>query len=209
MKQEIEAIIAQLESCGYECQGGPLELNVAFIKLKDLNKFAPTGTVLIDAGMPLSELLIQIDKFKTQKTELFKEHEQQKANLDAILTKLTRLKTLAMEGINTSLVGIAEKLISCSGQPYNFVDGRRLTESAALDIAKGAPFLRTRCFGNKQYDRFYQAADCEYGMGPRHGSIVDRISLNQRNHEFTEEEKTACIYYLENYEKIVKATIAK
>lgn len=35
-KYALKAIVEQLESCGYECEGGPLELNTAFIALKEL-----------------------------------------------------------------------------------------------------------------------------------------------------------------------------
>jgi tRNA G26 N,N-dimethylase Trm1 len=34
--KRIEAIVKQLESCGYECVAGPLRLNTAFIELKAL-----------------------------------------------------------------------------------------------------------------------------------------------------------------------------
>lgn len=33
---ELQRIIDQLELCGYECQGGPLEMNTAFIRLKEI-----------------------------------------------------------------------------------------------------------------------------------------------------------------------------
>lgn len=32
----IKEIVEQLKSCGYECQAGPLENNVAFIELEKL-----------------------------------------------------------------------------------------------------------------------------------------------------------------------------
>lgn len=34
----LKEIVEQLKSCGYECQGGPLENNIAFIKLKEMAK---------------------------------------------------------------------------------------------------------------------------------------------------------------------------
>lgn len=36
VQDELLEIIDQLELCGYACQGGPLELNVAFIRLKEI-----------------------------------------------------------------------------------------------------------------------------------------------------------------------------
>lgn len=32
----LKAIIEQLESCGFECEGGPLRLNTAFVALKEM-----------------------------------------------------------------------------------------------------------------------------------------------------------------------------
>lgn len=34
------AIVEQLESCGFECEGGPLELNTAFIALKEMGSLS-------------------------------------------------------------------------------------------------------------------------------------------------------------------------
>jgi hypothetical protein len=39
----LKEIVEQLESCEYECEGGPLEMNTAFIELK---KAALEGQVL-------------------------------------------------------------------------------------------------------------------------------------------------------------------
>ena len=32
----LKEIVAQLEACHYECQAGPLEMNVAFVNLKKM-----------------------------------------------------------------------------------------------------------------------------------------------------------------------------
>lgn len=42
LKQELKGIVAQLESCKYECEGGPLENNVKFIRLKEIAETMPT-----------------------------------------------------------------------------------------------------------------------------------------------------------------------
>lgn len=34
--KKIQEIVEQLEGCNYECEGGPLNMNIAFIKLKEL-----------------------------------------------------------------------------------------------------------------------------------------------------------------------------
>lgn len=34
--EELLEIVQQLERCGYECEGGPLNMNKAFVRLKEL-----------------------------------------------------------------------------------------------------------------------------------------------------------------------------
>lgn len=36
MQEKLKAIVEQLKSCGYECEGGYLENNTAFIELEEL-----------------------------------------------------------------------------------------------------------------------------------------------------------------------------
>lgn len=51
----ITDIVNQLESCGYTCEGGPLEMNMAFIALKKMAKREHTD-VKIDADSIAREL---------------------------------------------------------------------------------------------------------------------------------------------------------
>lgn len=44
-------IVAQLESCKYECEAGPLEMNTAFIALKEAARPDPAGVRKIVAEM--------------------------------------------------------------------------------------------------------------------------------------------------------------
>lgn len=69
--------------------------------------------------------------------------------------------------------------------------------AAVRDLQEGCPRMKNRYFGIKAYDRWgAQIADCEYGMGPRHGSIWFRIGLSQPRSVLSEEERRACIRYL-------------
>jgi hypothetical protein len=59
--------------------------------------------------------------------------------------------------------------------------------------------LRSVYYGVKSYDRWpSQREDHQYGFGPKHGSIWFRIGLvnGERDREYTEEERLACIRYL-------------
>jgi len=39
--RNLAKVVAQLESCGFECEAGPLRLNDAFLWLKDASKIGP------------------------------------------------------------------------------------------------------------------------------------------------------------------------
>src|SRR5688572_261964 len=84
-ENNLPAIIAQLESCGYECQAGPLGNNTAFIELKEIaaNKIPMTAKQLKDyldksirhwrkqAGN--QKALYYIDAFQSVRTSIFGE----------------------------------------------------------------------------------------------------------------------------------------
>ena len=66
-------------------------------------------------------------------------------------------------------------------------------------------------FGTKNYDQWSgQRCDCEYGCGPRHGSICFRIGLTdaarkRRQADLSADEVEAAIYYLVNLERVQEA----
>ena len=139
-----------------------------------------------------------------QMTSVFK---KEKGRISVEIASLLELEHIAQSNFNIESVQIAESLISVQGNPYGSIDqsGSTIAVSAINDIANDFKVLRTIKFGNKRYEGFYQRCDCTYGMGPRHGSVVDSIGLNDRTHEFTDDEKDACIYYLKNYTAIKEA----
>lgn len=72
--------------------------------------------------------------------------------------------------------------------------------------------LNSQYFGTKDYDRWtHQRTDCEYGMGPGHGSIVFAIELNRdfRGSGLTEDQRNDCIYYLEALRQGKLKTVAQ
>jgi hypothetical protein len=85
-------------------------------------------------------------------------------------------------GDDLSAVEQAIKWMACSYQPTSYTD------------------LNSVYFGCKDYDRWsHQREDCQYGYGPRHGSIVFAIELRSehRNKGLTDGQRSDCIYYLE------------
>jgi hypothetical protein len=85
-------------------------------------------------------------------------------------------------GDDLSAVEQAIKWMACSYSPNAYDD------------------LNAVYFGTKDYDHWsHQRNDCEYGCGPRHGSIVFAIELREehRHKGLTEQQRSDCIYYLE------------
>lgn len=117
-------------------------------------------------------------------------------------------------GLNTDKIELAKSIIYVKGNPYGEssdygTNGGFIGENAIVDIANDFLKMKTRYFGNKTYSGYYQREDHEYGMCPRHGSMVDEIGLlrsarDRQPFEFTAEEKDACIYYLQNYSETTK-----
>ena len=70
---------------------------------------------------------------------------------------------------------------------------------AIRDLQDGCQQMEHRYFGIKSYDRWAsQITNCEYGMGPSHGSIWFRIGLRRPGQAaaLTPEMRQACIRYL-------------
>lgn len=145
---------------------------------------------------------LKLEKEKFQKIE---------KQLKDEIEELKRHEGLEQNNIDLDKVKLAESVILVQGNPYGETSDvtkfkrKPIVEHAIIDIANGCPYLKRQFYGNKRYEGFYQRTDCDYGMGPRHGSIVDRIELKVRDRELTDDEKDACIYYLKNYQKIKQA----
>lgn len=90
--------------------------------------------------------------------------------------------------------------------------GRGVVRDAINDIANGCGKLKKKAIGFKIYSGFGpQRCDCEYGYGPRHGSVVFAVHLVEKYRKdevLTEEQASACIYYLMNLKKIGQARAA-
>lgn len=112
---------------------------------------------------------------------------------------------LLLADLDLGKIELADGLLDIRGDITNSCEGEVIAELAAADVAKGCPVLKTKYIGNKRYDGFYQRNDCEYGYGPRHGSIVERVGLQDTSKELSTEEQEACIYLLLNYKKVMQA----
>lgn len=163
----------------------------------------------------LFEIVKEKHELKLQLSGQEKTFNNFKKDMQAKICELERLEKLASENNDLEKIQLAETVVYVHGNPYgrtsdvNQFNYATIAEQAIIDLANGCRHLKRQFFGNKRYEGYYQGTDCEYGMGPRHGSIVDQIGLKQsaRTRDLTDEEKDACIYYLRNYEKIKTVAI--
>jgi len=141
-------------------------------------------------------------------------HEQESKRLKAILDEANRLYKIALNGHSIDFVSMAESVISIRGtydesgeQPSAvraFIKWLATGECGAYSNPK------KQYLGTKNYDRWTsQRTDCEYGMGPTHGGINFAIQLHpdfrKDDVDLSQEQKDACIYYLENLKSIQSA----
>ncbi len=159
----------------------------------------------------IHEIIKERDVFERYLIHKTKKFEEERDKINSKIKELLRLEKINYDGLDLERVQIAEKLIRISGNPFGKTSSVTtfghppIAEIAIIDIAYGCKHLKTQYFGNKRYESYYQRSDCEYGYGPRHGYIVDRIELINRKVELSDEEKDACIYYIKNYNIIKDA----
>lgn len=154
------------------------------------------------------ELEKQIADKKQEVQSVKSEFESTLKGLNKELTTLQDELRMKYEGIQTDYITIAKQILTIEGVKY-YGDGEtvKCVEDAVQDILGGFEKLRREYFGCKNYDRWHcQRHDCEYGLGPTHGSITFRVALNKNYRtnpeQITEEQVNACLYYLRSLSKI-------
>jgi hypothetical protein len=128
-------------------------------------------------------------ELEVQRAERVKAHNQYMAASTAALVKLNNDEALIVAGIDLERAERGRAIIDVRGRVSDVrrgFDGNGAGIRAAMlaeakaDLALGGERIASRYFGVKNYDGFGdQRTDCEYGMGPRHGSIVCSIGLTR------------------------------
>lgn len=152
-----------------------------------------------------------IEYVKGLQADLEKKYLAENTRLNAMLGNARTTLSKHAAGLDVDKITLAETILYVG----DFAKGGTDRASAVQDAIKwfatgkaGYRGLQHEYFGTKSYDRWHgQRCDCEYGMGPRHGSIIFRIELSRdaRNRDLTAEEKDAAIYYLVNIQAIQTA----
>jgi hypothetical protein len=117
---------------------------------------------------------------------------------------------IASGNLDEAAIILAEHVMYVGGLYCKAGDDRDAAlANAKAQILSGGGTLRVEYQGTKSYDRWRgQWIACSYGMGPRHGSTIFEIGLTDpiRKREqdplLTGDEIEACLYYLNNLERI-------
>lgn len=157
--------------------------------------------------MYLHEIVKKRSDLQIRKAILFAEYKKQSEILEKQIEELNRMEQVGASGLDIEKVALSESILYCHGDIWQEVGDRRIGSAAVIDIANDCKHLNERYFGNKVYGSYHQRCDCEYGMGPSHGSIQEEIGLRKefRGVPLNDEQKDACIYYLRNYKAIKEA----
>jgi hypothetical protein len=159
-------------------------------------------------------------------TAALKSHEEaakiEAARLRGEINRRQTLLNLASEGLDPEKIALARTILFVRGTYERGGDDRASVMADAIkQLATGEPVrahyadLWRVGFGTKSYDRWHgQRTDCEYGMGPSHGSLIFQVGINsdvresRKQADLTPEEIEACIYFLGSLARIQAAESA-
>lgn len=151
------------------------------------------------------------------------QHRESAAKRDAELMRSIadrrRVLEMSADGIDMAKVDLAKTVVFVRGvYAKGGTERASVIADAVKQIATGAPIrehygdLWRVAFGTKSYDRWDgQRCDCEYGYGPRHGSIIFQVGLtdavrkSRKHADLTAAEIEAAVYYLTNVERVQAA----
>lgn len=162
----------------------------------------------------LSKLINDKNNCLNRLSELRKSFRKEEAELMSKVGSLTDLIFPEQNGLDSEKIVLAESMVSVMGWE-NFGKGKTVQayDDSIYDVAAGGEKILNGFFGCKDYSGWVcQRCDCEYGMGPRHGSIVFKISLTydyqltaKEIGEISEDDRNVILWYLTNYNSIFKA----
>ena len=171
--------------------------------------------------MNLASVELSLNELRAEADSESRRFQVAMAAFKAREASLLEQRATLLNGLDLQKVELARTVLAVSGAYSNAgmwrandqgpYDRDEVVSDAALDIAKGGDRLRKERFATKVYDRFVgQRSDCEYGYGPRHGSINFSIGLTQeaRKRQLSAEEIDAALYLLGNLVKVEAAQAA-
>jgi hypothetical protein len=179
----------------------------------------------IDTRTPLTSAYTERDRLQTALTAHLAEARATKERYEGLIAAQNRIIAQAGAGLDPVKIALGRTVVNVRGNIASARYGsghlrhdsqggiRQLVVQDAIKwLATGdGAGLQAGYLGVKNYDGFGdQRTDCEYGMGPRHGSIVFAVEGREglRKHGWAfmdDEQREAAIYYLTNLQAVQEA----
>ena len=168
----------------------------------------PSGDCLSATG--LAATMRRIYYFSGLIADLERHYSLESVRLKQLVADERTVVSRAEAGLDAGKIALAETVIFVGDYSKGGEERASARADAIQQFSTGKPVgtykdLRREFFGTKNYDRWSgQRCDCEYGMGPRHGSICFQIGMKKdaRTRDLTAEEREAAVYYLVNLEAV-------
>ena len=156
--------------------------------------------------LALHKSLIDLNNEYKVQTDNYKKYQESYATIKKEIESKINMKKhdinidMFENGLSLLYLEFPSKRDGYSDKRTYFMIYTSLIEDAKKDLVTGAKHLSHKYIGQKYYSGFDQRCDCEYGYGPTHGSIYQRIELRNPNKELSEFDIECCLYVLENIE---------
>ena len=150
-----------------------------------------------------------IRALEREKAEAKKLFESEQNDMAKRLYKMRRNLAVDAVGLDRHKIDMARDVLEIRGSFIGGGDARLSVVNDAISVLlDGTSDLRRKYFGTKSYDRWHgQRCDCEYGFGPKHGSIIFYVGLRPKWREvnLSSIQIEACVYFLTCIEAIENA----
>ena len=160
--------------------------------------------------MSLTALTLSKKHLETERESLREHYERESKRIASELVKINEQLNFVSAGLDEDLLNIGMSVVNF-GDVKCSSERRSCVTDAINDLATGAKILSEKYFGTKDYAHWSdQREDHQHGYGPRHGSIVFRVTLTNdalmkvRRGGLTEGDIEAAIYCLMNIDEINK-----
>lgn len=169
---------------------------------------AESDTTRVPAGeSPYWQAQRRVDQAHEAKAALRERHEREEKAAQREIEEAVAVLRHLKAGTPPEIKERAEKVVRVR-YPENVdrEDGPRAVQAAIKDLMQGALKLRLEYIGTKHYEGWIgQREDHKYGYGPRHGSIVFAIELQEdvikrlrEGGRLSDDEIEAAVHYLTN-----------
>lgn len=158
----------------------------------------------------LTQAARQVFELQAALAAHLKASEAEASRIKGEIREAQKVLEYSTDGIDLAKVSLAKTIVFANKRAEETIEQAK-AETARLKIVEILDLWRYY-FGTKSYDGWHgQREDHAYGYGPRHGSTIFRIGVNdgvrenRKQSDLTDEEVEAVIYYLTNLERIQTA----